>query len=156
MATCCSTPEIFGEPARSLGLACSTCHNRGDVNQQLFIPGMSGKPGTIDVDSSFFNARFNDYRADPVDTPSLRGIRLTGPYGRDGRFGSLHDFARNVVVNEFGGQEPTPFMLDALVAYMFEFDFVPPKFINADGTLKEDAPEAAKRGERLFATEFPE
>ena len=100
----------------------------------------------------FFNARFNDFRNDPLDIPSLRGLRFTGPYGRDGRFASLVDFTRNVVVNEFSGQEPTPLMVDALVAYMLEFDWLPAPFLNPDGTLNEQASDAAKRGEVLFNT----
>ena len=148
------SPEIFGEPARSLGLACSTCHNRSDINQRFFIPGISPQPGAADVDGSFFNARFNDHRADALDIPSLRGIRFTGPYGRDGRFASLRDFVRNVIVNEFNGQEPSPLVLDALVAYMLEFDFLPAPYLNFDGTLTALAPPAAKRGEALFQRPF--
>ncbi len=53
-----------------------------------------------------------------VDTPSLRGVRLTAPYGRDGRIATLREFARHVIVNEFAGDEPAPRVLDALVAYM--------------------------------------
>ena len=106
--------EIFGGPARDLGIACSTCHNRSDINQRFFIPGASHQPGAVDVDGAFFNPMFNDRRDDPIDIPSLRGLRFTGPYGRDGRFASLRDFSRNVIVNEFAGEEPTPFMLDAL------------------------------------------
>lgn len=142
--------EIFGEPARSLGLACSSCHNRGDINQAFFIPGISGGHGSADVDGHFFNARFNDRRADPLDIPSLRGIRFTGPYGRNGRFGSLRNFTRNVIVNEFAGDEPTPLMLDALVAYQFEFDFLPPQYVDGQGRLLPHAPEDAKRGEVVF------
>lgn len=146
--------QIFGSPARDLGLACSTCHNRSDVNQRLFIPGASHQPGAIDVDGAFFNPIFNDWRSDPLDIPSLRGLRFTGPYGRDGRFASLRDFTRNVVVNEFGGAEPTPFMMDALVAYMLEFDFLPNSMLTPDGQLTESAPEAAQRGEAIFNTPF--
>ncbi|HEX6142463.1 MAG TPA: cytochrome c peroxidase [Geminicoccaceae bacterium] len=146
--------EIMGEPARSLGLACSTCHNRSDINRRLFIPGITPKPGVIDVDGSFFNARFNDHRDDAVDIPSLRGIRFTAPYGRDGRFASLPDFTRNVIVNEFAGDEPSPLMLDALVAYMLEFDFLPAPFLDADGRLNETASDAARRGEALFNRPF--
>lgn len=146
--------QIFGSPARDLGLACSTCHNRSDVNQRLFIPGASHQPGAIDVDGAFFNPIFNDRRDDPLDIPSLRGLRFTGPYGRDGRFASLRDFTRNVVVNEFGGAEPTPFMMDALVAYMREFDFLPNSMLTPDGQLTESAPEAAQRGEAIFNTPF--
>ncbi|MGI9436282.1 MAG: cytochrome c peroxidase [Geminicoccaceae bacterium] len=148
------SPEIFGEPARSLGLACATCHNRSDVNQRFFIAGISPHPGAVDVDGSFFNARFNDHRDDPIDIPSLRGLRFTGPYGRDGRFASLRDFSRNVIVNEFAGEEPSPFILDALVAYMLEFDFLPARYLGNDGALNDDAPEAAKRGEALFNQPF--
>jgi cytochrome c peroxidase len=146
------SPEIFGEPARSLGLTCSTCHNRSDINQRFFIPGISPQPGAADVDGHFFNSRFNDFRDDPLDIPSLRGLRFTGPYGRDGRFASLRDFTRNVVVNEFAGEEPTPLMLDALVAYQLEFDWLPAPYLNPDGTLNDQASEAARRGEVLFNT----
>ncbi len=146
--------QIFGSPASDLGIACSTCHNRSDINNRLFIPGASHQPGAIDVDGAFFNPIFNDRRDDAIDTPSLRGLRFTGPYGRDGRFGSLHDFTRNVIVNEFGGAEPTPFMLDALVAYMQEFDFLPNSMLTAQGELTDKAPEAAFRGEEIFNRPF--
>jgi cytochrome c peroxidase len=148
------SPEIFGEPARSLSLACSTCHNRSDINQRLFIPGLTPKPGVIDVDGAFFNGRFNDHRPDAIDIPSLRGIRFTAPYGRDGRLASLRDFVRNVIVNEFAGEEPAPLILDALVAYMLEFDFLPAPYLDRDGTLNEQASDAARRGEALFNQPF--
>ena len=148
--------EIFGGPARDLGIACSTCHNRSDINQRFFIPGASHQPGAVDVDGAFFNPIFNDRRDDPIDIPSLRGLRFTGPYGRDGRFASLRDFSRNVIVNEFAGEEPTPFMLDALVAYMTEFDFLPNSLLTNDGQLTEMATDAARRGEEIFNRPFAE
>ena len=148
------SPEIFGEPARSLGLACSTCHNRSDINQRFFIPGLSPQAGAVDVDGSFFNPRFNDHRDDPLDIPSLRGIRFTAPYGRDGRFASLRDFVRNVIVNEFNGAEPSPLVLDGLVTYMLEFDFLPAPYLHFDGTLNDLASAAARRGEALFQQPF--
>ena len=148
------SPEIFGPTAANLGIACSTCHNRGDINRRFMIPGLSPHPGAVDVDGSFFNARFNDHRADPIDIPSLRGIRLTPPYGRDGRTACLRDFTRNVIVNEFGGAEPTPLMLDALIAYMNEIDFLPPRYLRPNGMLNQDAPMAARRGAALFRRPF--
>ncbi len=146
------SPAIFGEPARVLGLSCSRCHPRSDTNPAFVIPGISPKPGVVDVDGHFFNPRFNDHRDDPLDIPSLRGIRFTAPYGRDGRFASLRDFVRNVIVNEFNGPEPTPLMLDALVTYMLEFDWLPSPYLNPDGTLNKKASKAAKRGQVLFNT----
>ncbi|MGB7290910.1 MAG: cytochrome c peroxidase [Thermodesulfobacteriota bacterium] len=148
------SPEIFGEPARNLGIACSTCHNRGDINKRFLIPGISQEPGSVDVDGHFFNHRFNDHRNDALDIPSLRGLRFTAPYGRDGRFTSLRDFVRNVIVNEFSGAEPTPLMLDAMVAYMFEFDWLPSTYLNPDGSLNDNASAEAKRGEVIFNTPF--
>ncbi len=148
------SPVIFGEPARALGVACSTCHNRSDINQSFFIPGVSHQAGALDVDGEFFNPFFNDRRADSLDIPSLRGLRFTGPYGRDGRFGSLREFTRNVIVNEFGGKEPTSFMLDALIAYLLEFDFLPNSKIDGSGRLTAEASDAARRGERLFRKRF--
>ncbi len=146
--------EIFGNPARELGIACSTCHNRSDVNRDFFIPGLSHRAGGMDVDSAFFNPLFNDRTDDHLDTPSLRGIRFTAPYGRDGREPSLRRFVRNVIVTEFAGQEPSPFQLDALVAYMRQFDFLPNPKIDRKGRLTELASDAAKRGEVLFNTPF--
>jgi cytochrome c peroxidase len=148
------SPMIFGGPARSLGISCATCHNRSDINQAFFIPGISHRKGAADVDGSYFNALFNDHRADGLDIPSLRGIRFLGPYGRDGRFGSLRTFVRNVIVNEFAGAEPTPFMLDAIVGYMLEFDFLPNSKIDRQGRLTAKASAAARRGERLFNKPF--
>jgi cytochrome c peroxidase len=148
------SPEIFGGPAREIGIACSTCHNRSDINARFFIPGASHRPGGVDVDGAFFNPLFNDRRDDPIDIPSLRGLRFTGPYGRDGRMASLRDFTRNVIVNEFAGAEPSPFMLDALVAYMTEFDFLPNSLLTGDGRLAEGASEAARRGEAIFNQPF--
>ncbi len=148
------SPLIFGSPARDVGIACSTCHNRSDINNRFFIPGVSHQAGAADVDGAFFNRLFNDRRNDPLDIPSLRGLRFTAPYGRDGRFASLRDFTRNVIVNEFGGEEPTPFMLDALMAYLLEFEFLPNSMLTPDGKLTEKATETARRGENIFGRPF--
>ena len=148
------SPEILGPRARALGFACSSCHNRGDANRALFVPGLSRRAGGIDIDNGFFNPRGNDGLFDPLDTPSLRGIRFTAPYGRNGRTASLREFARNVIVGELGGPEPSPLMLDALVAYMNEFDFLPAPLLARDGTLNERASDAAKRGEAIFNRPF--
>ena len=148
------SPEIMGPRARALGFACSSCHNRGDVNRALFVPGLSRRAGGIDVDSGFFDPRGNDGRFDPLDVPSLRGIRFTAPYGRNGRIASLREFTRNVIVGELGGPEPSPLMLDALVAYMNEFDFLPAPLLARDGSLNGRASKAARRGQAIFNRPF--
>lgn len=148
------SPYIFGEPARSLQISCNTCHNKSITNPQLFIPGLSKVPGTVDVSSSYFAPHANNGHFDALDIPDLRGIRFTGPYGRNGRTGSLREFVRNVIVHEFGGPEPDPLMLDGIIAYMNEFDFLPNEKLNADGSLSAKATAAEKRGEVIFKTPF--
>ncbi len=149
------SPLLFGGPARALGLTCSTCHNRGDINNALYIPGLSRRRGGIDIDGGYFNPKANDHRFDPLDTPSLRGIRFTAPYGRDGRIASLREFTRAAIVGEFAGPEPSPLMLDALVAYLSEFDFLPAPLLYRDGRLNAKASAAARRGEAIFNRPYP-
>ena len=148
------SPLLFGEPARSLAISCNTCHNKGVTNPQFFIPGLSSKPGTLDVSNAFFAPHANNGHFDPLDIPDLRGLRFTAPYGRNGRFESLRDFTRNVIVNEFNGSEPDPLLLDGLVAYMLEFDFLPNLALDPDGTLTAVVPAAARRGEAIFHRPF--
>ncbi len=150
------SPYVFGGPARDLGMSCNTCHNKSITNPGLFIPGLSARPGGLDVSNSFFAPHANNGHFDPVDIPDLRGIRFTSPYGRNGRFESLRDFVRNVIVNEFDGPEPDPLLLDGLVAYMLEFDFLANPHLEGDGSLKPSAPEAARRGETIFHRPFPQ
>lgn len=145
---------VLGKPSTSLSITCNTCHNKGVTNPQFFIPGLSSRPGTADVSSQFFSVHGNNGLFDPLDIPDLRGIRFTAPYGRDGRFSSLREFIRNGILHEFNGREPDPLIVDAILAYMNEFDFLPNPYLNADGTLNENASEAAKRGEKLFHKEF--
>ncbi|MEX2016691.1 MAG: cytochrome c peroxidase, partial [Candidatus Hydrogenedentales bacterium] len=148
------SPYIFGEPARSLQISCNTCHNKSITNPKFFIPGLSNRNGALDVSNGFFAPHANNGHFDPLDIPDLRGIRFTAPYGRNGRFSSLREFTRNVIVNEFNGPEPQPVLLDAMIAYMNEFDFLPNSQLNPNGTLKDSAPEPAKRGEDLFSKPF--
>jgi cytochrome c peroxidase len=145
---------VFGEPARSLGISCNTCHNKSITNPNFFVAGLSARPGGMDVSNSYFAPHANNGHFDPLDIPDLRGIRFTGPYGRNGRFASLREFTRNVIVGEFNGEEPDPLLLDGMIAYMNEFDFLPNPALNKDGTLNGNASEAARRGEKIFARPF--
>ncbi len=150
------SPYIFGEPARSLGISCNTCHNKSITNPNFVIPGLSSVAGGLDVSNSFFAPHANNASFDPLDIPDLRGTRFLAPYGRNGRFASLREFSRNVIVNEFNGPEPDPTMLDGMIAYMLEFDFLPNEHLNPGGTLRASASGAAKRGEVLFNKPFPQ
>lgn len=149
-----NNPFVFGEPARSLGISCNSCHEKSGNNPGFFIPGLSSRSGNVDVSNSFFAPHGNNGVFDPLDIPDLRGIRFTAPYGRNGRFASLREFTRNVIVNEFNGDEPDPILLDAMIIYMNEFDFAENPSLDGNGTLNHRASPAARRGEAIFNRSF--
>jgi cytochrome c peroxidase len=149
-----SSPAIFGGVARKAGMSCNTCHQAGAGNPKLFVPGLSSRPGTFDVTGALFNPKADNGVFDPVTPPSLRGAKYLAPYGHDGRFASLRNFIRNVVVNEFAGDEPTPEVLDALVVYVKEIAFLPNPKLAPGGRLSGQASAAARRGQALFNKPF--
>lgn len=145
------TPQLFGGEARRADLTCEICHPRGHTNVRFFAAPVSDRPGNVDVTKHLFNPAREDGLENPVNIPSLRGNAATAPYGRDGRFASVREFTRHVIVNEFMGREPAPWLLDALVAYQHQLSFLPASLPRgADGLLDGGAPAAALRGETLF------
>jgi mono/diheme cytochrome c family protein len=147
--------SILGDTARRAGISCGTCHINGAGNPKLYIPGLSMRPGNFDTSGALFNPKVHNRARDPVRIPSLRGARFLAPYGNDGRIASVREFVRNVVVNEFAGPEPSPALLDALVAYIEDIDFLPNPRLGVSGRLTARASEAARRGELLFMKPFP-
>jgi hypothetical protein len=146
---------ILGGPARRAGMSCGTCHVNGAGNAKLYIPGMSSRPGNFDTTGPLFNPKAHNRVRDPVRIPSLRGARYLAPYGNDGRTASLRDFVRNVIVNEFDGPEPSSTILDAIIAYIEDIDFLPNLNLAAGGRLGARANDAQRRGEALFFKPFP-
>jgi Di-haem cytochrome c peroxidase len=150
-----NSPGILGEPARKAHISCGTCHVNGASNPKLFIPGLSTHPGNFDTTSSLFNPRADNGVLDPVAIPSLRGARFLAPYGHDGRTASLRDFVHNVIVNEFAGAAPSPQILDAMVAYIEDIDFLPNPQLGPGGRLRPSAGSSPLRGEEVFGRPFP-
>jgi cytochrome c peroxidase len=150
-----NSPSILGDVARRAGISCATCHVNGASNPKLFVPGLSTRPGNFDTTGALFNPKADNHVLDPVRIPSLRGARLLAPYGHDGRIASLREFVRNVIVGEFAGPEPSPAILDALVAYIQEIDFLPNEKLGERGRLNNAANDAERRGEAIFAWPFP-
>jgi cytochrome c peroxidase len=151
-----SSSALFGGVARKANMSCNTCHQQGAGNPKLFVPGLSSHPGTFDTSGFLFNPKADNGVFDPVTPPSLRGAKYLAPYGHDGRFASLRDFVRNVIVNEFAGPEPSAQTLDALVTYIREISFLPNPKLAADGRLTDKASDAARRGQALFNKPFPQ
>lgn len=111
------SPDTLGGTARKAGLSCQACHASGFATKAFFIPGLSNLPGSIDVSHAFWNLRGEDGIDNPVEIPSLRGVKTKERLGQDRRMSSLREFTRRVIVTEFAGAEPDPLLLDALVAY---------------------------------------
>ena len=149
-----NSPGILGGTARRAEMSCGTCHVNGTSNSKLFIPDLSTRAGNFDTTNLLFNPKAFNSLLDPVRIPSLRGARYLAPYGHDGRSFSLRDFVHNVIVNEFAGPEPGPQILDALVAYIGDIDFLPNPQIGPGGGLATPG-EAERRGEKLFFKPFP-
>jgi Di-haem cytochrome c peroxidase len=150
-----NSPYTLGDTARRAHISCGTCHVNGASNPKLFIPGLSSRPGNFDTTNALFNPKTDNGVLDPVSIPSLRGARFLAPYGHDGRTASLRDFVRNVVVNEFAGTEPSAEVLDAIVAYIEDIDFLPNPKLDVTGHLSAAATPSQKRGEDLFRKPFP-
>jgi cytochrome c peroxidase len=150
-----SSPGILGGVARQAAVSCGTCHVNGAGNAKFFMPKMSTRPGNFDTTGPLFNPNANNFVLDPVTIPSLRGARYLAPYGHDGRMASLHDFVHNVIVNEFAGPEPSPVIVDAIVAYIQDIDFLPNPSLGPGGRLIGNINEAERRGEVLFKKPFP-
>ncbi|MCG8690955.1 MAG: hypothetical protein MI806_07075 [Minwuiales bacterium] len=144
------SPLLLGGEARRLGLSCDTCHTGGGANTRFFVAGVSDMPGNVDGAHRFFNLKADDGRDRSANIPDLRGVRWRGPYGHDGRFWSLREFTRDVVVTEFAGDDPPVVVLDALVAYQNELDQPTNPNLGPNGALTDLAPDTARRGEALF------
>lgn len=110
-----ATPTLLGGQAAKAGLSCASCHINGRDNPHFLLAGVSAGPGTADVTNSFFSAARGNALFDPVAIPDLA---RPGKVSRDPETRALETFIRNLIVEEFGGQEPTPAMLDALAAYV--------------------------------------
>ncbi len=112
------SPALLGERAVRIGLSCNGCHTNGHRNSSFFIEGLSDRPGRIDVTHRFWKAGSDDGLDNPIDIPSLRGVRDGGPYGTTLQLPDLAAFTRHVIVTEFAGPPPDDADIEALLAYI--------------------------------------
>ncbi len=143
------TSSILGGGMKALGISCEYCHPGGSTNSKLNIPGLTSKPGSADITHHFWNPDNEDGQFSPSDILSLRGVRYTSPYGRDGREASLRAHTRMAIVT-LDGPEPDPADVDALTAYIRSFEFLPNPYLDRFGGLTAKASSAALRGEEIF------
>jgi hypothetical protein len=110
-----NTPTLLGGQAAKAGLSCASCHNNGHDNPHFRLAGLSDAPGTADVSNSFFSPARGNGKFDPVRIPDLA---MPGKVPRDPNTNALKPFIRNLIVDEFSGQEPSAATLDALAAFV--------------------------------------
>lgn len=144
------SPYIMGRQLSAKNISCNTCHPNGAAADHFTLAGNSDLPGVVDLSHKTVRADADNGKDDPLRIPSLRGLRYLAPYGHDGRMPSLRDFTRAIVQNTFGGAALAEEDLDALVAYMMEFDFLPNPRLTATGRLAASAGETEKTGEKVF------
>lgn len=136
------SPDILGGTARKAGISCQACHSNGHANTAFFVPGLSDRPGRIDVSHAFWNARGEDDRLNPLTIPTLRGAAAKDRFGERGQVASLREFTRRVIVVEFAGDEPSPLLLDGLVAYLEKLE--PTAQPDRPVLLEDDLADAAR------------
>ena len=110
-----NAPLLLGGQAAKAELSCNSCHVAGRDNPHFFLPRLSSTPGTADVTSSFFSAARGNGTFDPVKIPDLA---RAGKISRDPAGAALEGFIRDLVVEEFSGDEPDKATLAALARYV--------------------------------------
>ena len=127
---------LFNDPAVSGSgkVSCASCHPRGGHTDNITYVGLEVvKDGTPEGRS----------------TPLLWGARDTAPYSWAGGK-TLKENIKGIIVNRMKGKEPTDEQLDLLIAYLHSLKFAPNPNLNPDGSPSAAAPEAARRGHKVF------
>jgi hypothetical protein len=114
------SPALLGGAAARMGLSCSSCHINGRGNADFFVAGVSSAPGTADVTSSLFSKVRGNGVFDPVAIPDLAA--RDGRQMKDRASKPFEDKVRGLIVEEFDGQPPPPYVFDAVVAYLDSLD----------------------------------
>ena len=114
------SPALLGGAAARMGLSCASCHINGRGNSDFFVAGVSGAPGTADVTSSLFSKVRGNGAFDPVAIPDLAA--RDGTQMKDRTSKPFEDKVRGLIVEEFDGQAPPPYVFDAVLAYLDSLD----------------------------------
>jgi cytochrome c peroxidase len=147
-------PKLLGPHPALFGVSCASCHPGGGASRDIFVGAESDRPGNIDLLSNYFTPLADDGVYAPRNVPSLRGVRYTSPYERDGSKASLSDVVAGVVSHEFA-QPIRGDWLNALTLYTSQIDFLPNAQLDALGRLTAKASDAARKGEAVFKAARP-
>ncbi|WP_316165802.1 MULTISPECIES: cytochrome-c peroxidase [unclassified Bradyrhizobium] len=129
--------ELFNDASLSGGskASCATCHfSTGHTNNKTYV----GLDVVADGDPNGRN------------TPTLWGVGERAVFGWAGQAPTLEDSIRGIIVNRMKGPEPSPEALAALVAYVRTLNYPANWQVKGDGTPREDASAAVRRGYELY------
>ncbi|XUM24219.1 cytochrome c peroxidase [Bradyrhizobium oligotrophicum S58] len=129
--------ELFNDASLSGGgkASCATCHfSTGHTNNKTYV----GLDVVADGDPNGRN------------TPTLWGVGERAVFGWAGQAPTLEDSIRGIIVNRMKGPEPSPETLAALVAYVRTLNYPANWQVKEDGTPREDASAAVRRGYELY------
>ncbi|MGJ4881127.1 MULTISPECIES: cytochrome-c peroxidase [unclassified Bradyrhizobium] len=129
--------ELFNDASLSGGgkASCATCHfSTGHTNNKTYV----GLDVVADGDPNGRN------------TPTLWGVGERAVFGWAGQAPTLEDSIRGIIVNRMKGPEPSPETLAALVAYVRTLNYPANWQVKGDGTPREDASAAVRRGYELY------
>jgi cytochrome c peroxidase len=128
---------LFNDPTLSEGglYSCASCHpNGGHTDNKTYV-------GVEVVEDGDPRGR---------NTPTLWGVGSRSAYSWAGTAPSLSANIRSIIVNRMKGPEPSPETLEALVTYVSSLGYPPNPNLTAEGTPSASAPDAAKRGYKVF------
>lgn len=128
---------LFNDASLSGGskASCATCHfSTGHTNNKTYV----GLDVVADGDPNGRN------------TPTLWGVGERAVFGWAGQAPTLEDSIRGIIVNRMKGPEPSPETLAALVAYVRTLNYPANWQVKEDGTPREDASAAVRRGYELY------
>jgi hypothetical protein len=114
------SPALLGGAAGRKGLACGSCHLNGRGNADLFIEGVSDRPGTADVTSSLFSKTRGDGAFNPKPIPDIAA--KDGKQIKDRGGAEFRVKVHGLVVDEFDGQEPPAQVFEDLLVYLDALD----------------------------------
>nr|WP_041756110.1 cytochrome c peroxidase [Bradyrhizobium sp. ORS 278] len=128
---------LFNDASLSGGskASCATCHfSTGHTNNKTYV----GLDAVADGDPNGRN------------TPTLWGVGERSVFGWQGQAATLEDSIRGIIVNRMKGPDPSKETLAALVAYVKTLNYPANWQVREDGTPRDDASPAVKRGFELY------
>lgn len=111
------SPALLGGYAAELGISCNSCHTSGATQRQFYLPPLSKKPGSVDITNALFATDGEDNKNNPQKITNL--VLASANYPTRTSFENISAFIRKKIVEQLGGTEPDPLIVDGLTFYIF-------------------------------------